>query len=191
MKQIAWVVLSYLALLATAQASSFDCSIASSDLEKAICNDKQLSKADEEMAAYYFKLTKSLTTENSKELLSRQRAWLNQRKKICPNLNPLCLLNTYSSRIDELKAKFEHLVPLSPSEATSFQGIRTTCGFPEVIFPEKYKIYGAGNYAGHKLDIQIDSHGAQATKFDIAVNSPDQPVALVLGAYDPAIWNIS
>lgn len=191
MKQIILIALSWLALLATAQAASFDCSIASTDLERKICNDIQLNKADEEMSAYYFKLTKTLNSEDSKELLDKQRAWLKQRKKLCPDLNPMCLLSTYSRRINELKAKFEHLVSLPPKEATSFQGVRSTCSFPEVAFPEKYRIYGAGNYAGRKLNIQIDSHGSQATQFDIAVNSPDEPVALVLGAYDPAIWNIS
>ncbi len=114
-----------------------------------------------------------------------------QREILCPGLNAICLLNAYGKRINELKAKYGHLSPLSPSEASAFQGARTVCAFPEVVLPSDLKIYGAGNYAGRVFDRQLDSSGHQATEFDIAVNSPNHPVALVLGAYDPAIWNIS
>ncbi|GFM52893.1 hypothetical protein PSCICE_41600 [Pseudomonas cichorii] len=40
------------------------------------------------------------------------------------------------------------------------------------------------------MPFQIDQSGHQATQFDIAVNSPEQPVALILGAYEPTVWNI-
>jgi len=172
-------------------AASFDCTAKLSNTEKAICENYQLNIADEEMSAYYLKLRKTLNFEESKELLHDQKSWLKQRKRSCREDSALCLLTLYAHRIDELKQKYDRIVPLTSSEATSYQGIRSTCGFPEVDFPETYKVYGAGNYAGRDLGIQIDSRGTQATKFDIAVNSPDQPVALVLGAYESAIWNIS
>lgn len=43
---------------------------------------------------------------------------------------------------------------------------------------------------GRELSFQIDQSGHQATQFDITVNSPEQPVALILGAYEPTVWNI-
>jgi hypothetical protein len=124
-------------------------------------------------------------------LLLEQREWLKQRKNLCPQFNATCLLNTYGKRISELRIKYGRLSPLPISEASAFQGVRSVCAFPEVALPNDLRIYGAGNYAGRTFDKQIDSSGHQATEFDIAVNSPNQPVALILGAYDPAIWNIS
>jgi hypothetical protein len=35
-----------------------------------------------------------------------------------------------------------------------------------------------------------DRSGERAGKFDIDVNLPDRPVALLLAAYDPSVWNI-
>jgi len=189
--QIAMVVLGILLLISNAPAASFECSTASLQIEKVICADSLLNKADEQMSGYYSKLKRNLSSGDSNELYIEQKLWLMQREIFCPGLSAICLLNAYGKRINELKAKYGHLSPLSPSEASAVQGARTVCAFPEVVLPSDLRIYGAGNYAGRVFDRQIDSSGQQATEFDIAVNSPNQPVALILGAYDPAIWNIS
>ncbi|MDR2220141.1 MAG: DUF2339 domain-containing protein [Methylobacillus sp.] len=65
------------------------------------------------------------------------------------------------------------------------------CAFSGVKFPNNMLVYAAGSYSGKTLDFQIDQSGHVATQFDIAVNSPTRPVALMLGSYEPAIWNIS
>lgn len=64
------------------------------------------------------------------------------------------------------------------------------CEFSGLNLPDNLKVYAAGAYTGRTLDFQIDDSGHAATQFDIAVNSPDNPVALMLGAYEPTIWNI-
>jgi len=189
--QISFIVLGVLLLISNAQAASFECAVAASQIENVICADELLNKADEVMSSYYSKLKKNLGSGDSNELHIEQKLWLMQREIFCPGLSAICLLNAYGKRINELKAKYGHLSPLTPSEASIFQGTRTACAFPEIAVPSDLKIYGAGNYAGRVFDRQIDSSGHQSTEFDIAVNSPNQPVALVLGAYDPAIWNIS
>lgn len=189
--QIYSIVLGLLLLIPNAEAASFECSTATSQIEKVICADTLLSKADEQLSSYYTKLKSNLSSGESNELHIEQKLWLMQREMLCPGLSAICLLNAYGKRIDELKVKYGHLSPLSPSEASATQGARTVCAFPEVVLPSDLKIYGAGNYAGRKFDRQIDSSGHQSTEFDIEVNSPDQPVALILGAYDPAVWNIS
>ncbi len=63
------------------------------------------------------------------------------------------------------------------------------CSF-EQSFPKNMAIYAAGRYGGKRTNIQIDESGHQATKFDIIVNSPKKPVALILASYEPSIWNI-
>jgi hypothetical protein len=65
-----------------------------------------------------------------------------------------------------------------------------TCAFENLRLPDDLLVYAAGGYSGRELEFQIDQSGHEATQFDVAVNSPSQPVALMLGAYEPTIWNI-
>jgi len=70
------------------------------------------------------------------------------------------------------------------------QGVRPACGFYGLAFPENLAVFASGAYRGRQTDFLIDSTGHQATRYDIAVNSPGRPVALVLGSYERALWNI-
>ncbi len=84
----------------------------------------------------------------------------------------------------------ENLVPYTSFRARDLQGIKGNCGF-EKSLPDDLKIYAGGSYSGKKIDHQIDQSGHQATQFEVIVNSPEQPVALILGAYEPSIWNVA
>lgn len=66
----------------------------------------------------------------------------------------------------------------------------TDCAFPNLKLPSNVKILAGGAYGGRELNFQIDQSGHTATQFDVAVNYPNQPVVLMLGSYEPAIWNI-
>lgn len=64
------------------------------------------------------------------------------------------------------------------------------CGFPELKLPADFSVFAAGAYSGRTLAYQIDQSGHEGTQIDVAVNNPDKPVVLMLGAYEPTIWNI-
>lgn len=64
------------------------------------------------------------------------------------------------------------------------------CGFADLALPADAVVYAAGAYAGRKAGFQIDQSGHEATRIDVAVNSPGRPVALMLGAYEPTVWHI-
>jgi HAMP domain-containing protein len=64
------------------------------------------------------------------------------------------------------------------------------CGFPNLVLPHDFTVVAAGGYSGRLTDFQIDQSGHQATQIDVAVHHPDKPVVLMLGAYEPTIWNI-
>lgn len=174
----------------TVLAASFDCTKASPGMEKEICANAQLSKADEDLANYYFKLKNSLDKKRSEELLREQRDWLEQRSQHCKSDYVTCLIKLYNNRIDALRIRYENIVPSKLGNSSELQGMRGTCGFADVKFPDEYVIYAAGWYSGRILDAQIDQSGHEATRFDIIVNSPGKPVILILGAYEPSIWNI-
>jgi len=65
------------------------------------------------------------------------------------------------------------------------------CAFTNFTVPADLRIYAAGGYSGQRLGYAIDESGHEATRFDITVNSPSQQVALLLGAHEPSVWNIS
>ena len=67
---------------------------------------------------------------------------------------------------------------------------KPVCGFAELKLPEQFSVFAAGAYSGRKIAFQIDQSGHEGTQIDVAVNSPGKPVVLMLGAYEPTIWNI-
>lgn len=67
----------------------------------------------------------------------------------------------------------------------------SVCGFTGLNLPEGYALYAAGAYAGRKTSFQIDQSGHEGTQIDVVANSASKPVVLMLGAYEPTIWNIS
>ncbi|WP_075185003.1 lysozyme inhibitor LprI family protein [Teredinibacter haidensis] len=186
------IILLLTAFLSNASlAASFDCSKADRELDKTICLNKNLSKLDEDMSSYYFKLKETLNEKKSDKFLKNQRVWLKQRAVECGFNDATCLVELYKTRILELRKEHENLIPYTYSKKSMFQGVKGACSFDtEVIFDDT-KIYAGGSYSGKKINFQIDQSGHQATQFEVIVNSPNNPVALILGAYEPSVWNIA
>ncbi len=63
------------------------------------------------------------------------------------------------------------------------------CKLAGLKLPPGTKVLAAGGYSGRDLPFQIDQSGNQAGQIDVTVTEPG-PVALVLGAYDPTVWNL-
>jgi len=57
--------------------------------------------------------------------------------------------------------------------------------------PADFRVIAAGGYGGREPPIPIDQSGHNATQMDVVLSSPGKPVALMLGAYEPTIWNLS
>lgn len=64
------------------------------------------------------------------------------------------------------------------------------CAFTGLQLPPSTRIYAAGAYGGSRQDFQIDQSGHEATAMRVAVNQPDAPVVLMLGAYEPTVWSV-
>lgn len=67
---------------------------------------------------------------------------------------------------------------------------KSVCGFADLKLPEQFSVFAAGAYSGRKIAFQIDQSGHEGTQIDVAVNGPGKAVVLMLGAYEPTIWNI-
>ncbi len=66
-----------------AEAASFDCHKASSPMERSICADSELSKADEQLATAYKAALAPLSETGKKAIADGQRSWLHFVTKFC------------------------------------------------------------------------------------------------------------
>jgi hypothetical protein len=57
--------------------------------------------------------------------------------------------------------------------------------------PADFRLLAAGGYRGRDLPFQLGQSGNRASQIDVVVSSPDKPVVLMLGAYDPTAWKVS
>jgi len=93
------------------------------------------------------------------------------------------------------KSVSDMLVKLKKNDNDSNKYISSStqnhCKLEGIDFSDNMVVYAGGAYSGKKINYQIDQSGHQATQFDVIVNSPNEPVALILGAYEPSIWNIT
>jgi uncharacterized protein len=185
LKLITWIAVGWFSLQITAHAESIDCAKSSLNTELLICRDIELLHLDNDLDKSY---QLALATSTDKQYLTiQQRQWLRDVRNSC--MNSACLKNVYKSRIGELQAssaqvlKDEKLVPFKVQ-------MPSVCSFADANIPENTVVFGAGGERRKKTDFQIDQSGYYATQIDVAVNYPDKPVALMLAAYEPTIWNI-
>ena len=92
-------------LMPAAHAAGFDCSRASSQVEKLICNTPLLSKADEQLKITYEKVVK--LAPNPRWVKEQQRSWLTKERDTCGDAE--CLANEYARRIAVLNADLQYL----------------------------------------------------------------------------------
>lgn len=100
MKRMTWIILGWLMLGITAQASSFDCAKAGSKVEHIICDNAEISKLDEELnAAYKTALQDEKQVDTVKQA---QKQWMKERNG-CADAD--CVKRKYAERLTLLKEK--------------------------------------------------------------------------------------
>jgi uncharacterized protein len=83
----------------TVAAASFDCDKATSEAEKLICSDDEMSKLDESLGKAYLKALKR--TLFKKQMSESQKQWLKNKRNVCSHAE--CIKKAYEARIKELK----------------------------------------------------------------------------------------
>ena len=89
---------------------SFDCAMASSPVERAICRNDKLGEADHELAAVYSAQIDRLAGAAKDHLIKDQVRWLDDRAKACIGeiaAVSRCLTARYAQRLATLKAASE------------------------------------------------------------------------------------
>lgn len=78
-----------------------------------------------------------------------------------------------------------------PGPAPPAIPVLETCAFPDLELPLETAVYAVGGLHGARLGRMLDSEsGLEASSTRVVVNSPQRPVALILGADQPNIWRL-
>ena len=108
------VVLGFLAAGAAAaqtKGPSFDCARAQSAIDKAICKDADLSKADRELVAAYTALLDKLKGAERESVVKSQGRWVASRNRVCAQREfdgvTDCLKGRYAQRIATLQSMMQ------------------------------------------------------------------------------------
>lgn len=96
-------------------AAGFDCRKAKGEIEIAICNSPELSKADSELNELYRALLPKLSQVGSEILIRTQKDWLKLNCEICTKIQSEslsdCLLFRFKDRIKYLRSASEKYSP--------------------------------------------------------------------------------
>ena len=85
--------------------ASFDCKLAKTNIEKAICDDRELSRLDRKLARVYKYHSRYMKITDGQSFKREQIAWLKQRDKQCGIVTENkrgCLIDLYIERIAEI-----------------------------------------------------------------------------------------
>ena len=93
------IIVSLLLSPAIAYSASFDCAKAWHPVEKLICADDQLSRADEILSSRYKDALRFSTIQV--ELRRQQLEWLNNGRNVCHDIP--CLARAYKDRVEQLE----------------------------------------------------------------------------------------
>lgn len=183
---ISLLILALTPLALTAQ--SFDCKLAQSPREKAVCADTRLSALDSEIAANYKSLRAQLSPEATDLVQSDQREWLHWIDLVCPAHGKglaadqtQCLQNQYFTRAHDL----QHITHVGDI----------------VIFPRAHFLYkhgggpspntssidpgfGYGALRWPQIDIKPDRPNAAESAFNDAVKARAAKLAVGLSPND-------
>ena len=113
---------------------SFDCAMASSPVERAICRNDKLGEADRELAAAYGALIDRLSGRAKEHLIRDQVHWIDDRAKACTGevaAVTRCLTTRYTQRFATLKAASEGDYPFVSEHALIRHG-RVKAAFYEI-----------------------------------------------------------
>lgn len=105
---------------------SFDCAKAASAIDRAICLDKDVAKADREMGALYAALLARLSGPAKEALQKSQVQWIVNRNRGCARGDDdaitRCLAARYENRIADLKASGTGTYPFVEEESIQKKG---------------------------------------------------------------------
>lgn len=176
-----------------ASAQSFDCKLAQSPREKAVCSDTRLSALDAEIAANFKNLRAQLSPESAALVLSDQQEWLHWIDLVCPangkgaaanqgspasslagvGNQTQCLQQQYFARAHDLD-KITHLGNTVIFPRAHFLYKAGNANSPDPINPG----FGYGSLRWPQTDIKSDKPNAAQTTWNNAAKTKAGSLAI-------------
>ncbi len=95
-----------------------------------------------------------------------------------------------ASQVDPEPSSSALDAPKNRAVATASQTITDTCSRFAAALPVRARVYAASSAGGRPLGYRVEPGNREMTAFDVRVDEPHQDVVVVLGAYEPALWQI-
>ena len=141
---IALLLLCEALLTAHVQAAGFDCSKASSFVEKTVCSDRELSNLDDLLATSYKRALSKSSDLNS--LKSQQREWIKQGRDQCKDI--ACIRAAYSKRLAELNTLQDEAADATPKSSTP----------PQENFSGEYSLVDGSKFCSGGMDVKQEGN---------------------------------
>jgi len=149
------VVAIAIAFPAFANSASFDCTKASTRIEKSICKDEDLSKLDELLLKNYKQYLKSSNPDDRSSVKKQQRQWLKDRTSKCDSVYQC--IDTYAKRIKSIKKSTDINVLT--------EELKTIKNANQLIWKKSFKNLRADYFEGHR--IKLVSRTARLTSSEL------------------------
>ena len=156
-----------------------------------ICANTSVCRLNERLSELVTRRIETSTGREQAKLKRRYRSWPKRRLKACPNYSERCLHFAYQAEMLTY-GKVDTAIddPYGGGDSI-FREQHQPCTFVKADLPKKIDVYAGGAYRGRETPHTIDDSNKPATRFSVIVNSPRKPVALILGAYEPSVWEVS
>jgi len=181
---------------------SFDCSKASSRIEKTICGSDELAKADADLAAAFNALSAKLDKPAKEHLAQDEVRWIARRNKECTGTAAMffdCLKNGYPERIERLKVLGDGPYPFVSTQLVAKSGkVKEVTYDARAAYPQfdgKGADFGATNrsFAGPAAkavaetvptsDVDVDREQEWSYEQDFVLHRPTATAITVVVSY--------
>lgn len=157
---------------------------------ESLCQDPLYTLLEKKQSSLSASLLNMLDQHELKRFQETDKNWKSAMQQLCKPSDCECLTDQYQQRNLELSKKLTVAKAESETKIIKFTGQDTGCGFSKT-FPDNMIVIAAGGRSAIKTEYRIGKKGEDAAIFKVVVNSPKKPVALILGTYNAAIWDIS
>lgn len=153
------------------------------------CSDPLYELLQKKKNSLSSELSDHLNNYTLQQFQKIEKNWDSKIAQLCAINDCDCLVNEYQKYNLELSQQLKTMKVENATKIIKYTGEDTECGF-HTTFPDNMVVYAAGDYRGMPSEYRIGEKGDNASIFRVIVNSPNKPVALILGSYDASIWDI-
>ena len=176
-------------------AASFDCTKASTAIEKMICADSRLSRFDDELARRYADALSRAARDDGARLRREQAAWLKYRDA-CDPADRSCVMARYRERLKSLRAPApapgaERSVQQGPQFGAPVQAdIPDPAGALALSEAQPPRDLASGAEIILVSGYESGNRATSGTRVKVKLARPGRQVLLVLTSYENIAWDV-